>query len=349
MYQSLRIVCTIPKFRNISPRGNFGTKVNWRSSTTDEKLKTLKGECVVVTNSEGGLGADLAIQLAKLEAKVIIWDKNTDVLVHTKRYIKSTVGYDLEIHACDLSNRDDVYNAAEATRNQFGEVSMVLNTVCLSSEKPFLTTDDDLLESIFRTNIMSHIWVTKAFLPHMVAANKGRFVVVSSMATHIGLPKLTDLCATNSAICNFMAALSAELEHNGTTGVKMTAICPYFPQNANLHKHAKLRLLAGVTKQEIIQRTVDAILNDENHVFLPGWFKMATALRWYCPNTVSKFLKQVLIKDSNSTLLLDDPPKETTEEVLDIIQAPPVTTFEKKSHVEIPEPLGNTTQKLKEL
>ncbi|KAB0794174.1 hypothetical protein PPYR_13794 [Photinus pyralis] len=346
MYSSLRTVFPILKFRNIGPRCNFGTKVSWPPSTTEENLKSLKGECVVITNCEGGLGADLAIQLAKLEAKVIVWDKNTDVLVHTKRYIKSTAGYDLEIHSCDLSNRGDVYNAAEATRNQFGEVSMVVNTVCLSSEKPFLSTHDDLLESIFRTNIMSQIWMTKAFLPHMIAANKGRFVAVSSMATHIGLPKLTDLCATNSAISNFMAALCAELEHNGITGIKMTTICPYFPQNANLHKNAKLRLLSGVSKEKIVQRTVDAILNDESHVFLPGWFKIATALRWYCPNTVSKLLKQVFIKDSNSALLLEDPPKEIVEEVLDIIEALPVNASEKESHVRIPPQLGNATQKL---
>ncbi|KAK5641798.1 hypothetical protein RI129_010345 [Pyrocoelia pectoralis] len=333
MYRSSRVLCTISKF-SASPRYTFGTKIgNFFNRAApsltkpDAKADTLKDECVVITNGEGGLGADLAIQLAKLKAKVIIWDKNAEVLLHTKKYIKSTAGYDLEIHSCDLSNREDIYKAAETTQKQYGQVSMVINTVYLSSERPFLNTNDNLLDNVFRTNIMSHIWITKAFLPHMVCANKGRFVAISSMAAHTGLPKLTDLCTTNSAISSFMSALRTELEHTGVTGVKMTCICPYFLKNSNLHKNAKLRLIHGVGKEELMERTLKAILNDESEVFMPGWFKFPIALKWYCPNAISTFLKKVLIKDSNSLpIILDEdeePNNVRNEEMFDEIRPPP--------------------------
>lgn len=39
-----------------------------------EPVKTVKGETILITGAGGGLGRQLAIRLAKLQAKIVIWD-----------------------------------------------------------------------------------------------------------------------------------------------------------------------------------------------------------------------------------------------------------------------------------
>lgn len=41
-------------------------------------MKSLSGDVVLVTGGGGGVGMQLAIKLARLGAKVVIWDINTD-------------------------------------------------------------------------------------------------------------------------------------------------------------------------------------------------------------------------------------------------------------------------------
>lgn len=66
----------------------------------------------------------------------------------------------------------------------------------------------------------------------------------------------------------------------GSTGIKTTIICPYFMQTQKLHGSAKLRLIRGVTPEEVADRTIKAIIDDEQIVFMPSWFKYALLGRW---------------------------------------------------------------------
>ena len=57
----------------------------------------------------------------------------------------------------------------------------------------------------FRINVLSHCWITKAFLPKMIDANRGHLVTVSSTAGYAAMAGLADYSAATFALVRKLA------------------------------------------------------------------------------------------------------------------------------------------------
>ncbi|PRD29453.1 UNVERIFIED_CONTAM: Short-chain dehydrogenase/reductase family 16C member 6 [Trichonephila clavipes] len=68
----------------------------------------------------------------------------------------------------------------------------------------------------------------KAFLPDMMAENKGHIVSIASLAGIAGATRLTDYCASKFAAVGFEESLRLELYDEGYTGIHSTVVCPFF-------------------------------------------------------------------------------------------------------------------------
>ncbi len=69
---------------------------------------------------------------------------------------------------------------------------------------------------------------TKAFLPDMMATNKGHIVSIASVAGLSGSVKLSDYCASKFAAVGFEESLRLELQCDGYYGIHSTVVCPFF-------------------------------------------------------------------------------------------------------------------------
>lgn len=56
---------------------------------------------------------------------------------------------------------------------------------------------------MFDVNLLSNWHTVKAFLPDMIATNKGHIVTVASTASFIGVPGMTDYTATKAGVLAF--------------------------------------------------------------------------------------------------------------------------------------------------
>lgn len=111
---------------------------------------------------------------------------------------------------------------------------MLINNAGVVSGRALLDTPDELIERSFSVNTLAHFWTVKAFLPTMLENDHGHIVSIASMASHVGIPKLIDYCASKFAAFGFDEALRLELEVMGAEGVHTTAICPYFIQETGM-------------------------------------------------------------------------------------------------------------------
>ena len=67
------------------------------------------------------------------------------------------------------------------------------------------------LESMFRTNMFSYVWITTRAMKTLLR-EKGHIVVVSSLAGHVGVPNTAVYSATKHALHGFFNALRVEFE-----------------------------------------------------------------------------------------------------------------------------------------
>jgi all-trans-retinol dehydrogenase (NAD+) len=55
---------------------------------------------------------------------------------------------------------------------------------------------DQMIEKTLQVNTISHLHTIREFLPGMIASKRGHIVSIASMAGIVGVPGLSDYCAS---------------------------------------------------------------------------------------------------------------------------------------------------------
>lgn len=114
-----------------------------------------------------------------------------------------------------MTNRDDVLELAKKILNDVGHVSVIVNNAGIMPSHSILNHNGQEIRKLFDVNILAHVWVLQAFLPHMLSKRRGHIVAISSMAGICGLTNLVPYCATKFAVRGLMEALFEELRQDG--------------------------------------------------------------------------------------------------------------------------------------
>jgi len=96
-------------------------------------------------------------------------------------------------------------------------VGVLVNNVAVNYQmpEPFVTTSDELLESIVNVNVLGTLKVTKMVLPQMITNKTGLILNLGSFAGSIATPYLSVYSAGKAFLSTFSQALGSELESNG--------------------------------------------------------------------------------------------------------------------------------------
>ena len=87
----------------------------------------------------------------------------------------------------DVSDVEMVSKAATQARNEFGDVTILINNAGIVSGKSILETSHKEAELILKVNTLSHIYTTKEFLPSMIKNNRGHIVTVVPSKIYPGI------------------------------------------------------------------------------------------------------------------------------------------------------------------
>lgn len=177
---------------------------------------------VLVTGASSGIGATLAIALAKFGAKVAIAARRKERLESVAEQIRAAGGTPLVIQA-DFSKKTDCEQAVRTTIDTFGGIDILVNNAGRGNVASIEDTTPEQLESLFSLNVYSLWYTTAVALPVMKQQGRGHIINVSSMAGKSAFPCGSVYIATKHACVGFTAALRAELVD---TGVEATVICP---------------------------------------------------------------------------------------------------------------------------
>ncbi|KAF2808717.1 putative short-chain dehydrogenase [Mytilinidion resinicola] len=175
-------------------------------------------EIIVVTGGSGGIGAATVQNLAARGSKVIVIDVLG--LTFTK---PSNVYY----YKCDLSNYEAVLAVAAKISKEVGDPTCVVACAGICRGKPILEASKRDIELTFGVNNLGVIWTAKAFLPKMVQANHGHFLIIASQTGHLATAGVTDYAATKAAAIAIYEGLQTEMKHNyKAPAVRLSCLCP---------------------------------------------------------------------------------------------------------------------------
>ncbi len=180
----------------------------------------------------------------------------------------------------DVSDRAGVYAAAAKVKADLGAVDILVNNAGVVSGKRFLDLTDEKIEKTLQVNTLALFWTAKAFLPGMIAANRGHLVTVASAAGTVGVSGLADYCASKFGAVGFDEAVRMELKRIAP-GVKTTVVCPYFI-DTGMFDGVRTRfpfLLPILKADRVTRRIVRAIERDRPRVLMPFLVYLVPLLR----------------------------------------------------------------------
>jgi all-trans-retinol dehydrogenase (NAD+) len=243
-------------------------------------MTDINDRIVVITGAASGIGRLLAIELVRRGGRLVLWDLSEERLTPVVAELESLRPGSATGYACDVTDRAAVYRTAARVVAEVGDPDVVVNNAGIVSGARLLDIPDEKIEATFAVNALALFWVTKAFLPAMIARDRGHVVTVASAAGLVGVARQTDYSASKHAAVGFDESLRAELRR-ASPGVRTTVVCPYYIDTGMFEGvRTKVPLLLPVLKPEkVAHRIATAIEADRRQVILPPLVRLLPALR----------------------------------------------------------------------
>jgi NADP-dependent 3-hydroxy acid dehydrogenase YdfG len=177
---------------------------------------------VVITGASAGIGAELAKQLGKRGAKVLVAARRRAEL----DAVAAEIGERALAVVTDVTKRSDVERLSKAALERFGRIDVWVNNAGRGISRPVAELSDDDLDAMWRDNMKSVVYGIQAALPHMKSRNAGQIINVSSGLSRAPLASVRAAYgAVKSAVNMLSASLRVEL-HASHPGIQVTVVLP---------------------------------------------------------------------------------------------------------------------------
>lgn len=135
------------------------------------RKKSLHGKHIFITGAGSGLGRRMAIEFAKLGARLSISDIDYENVLETKAIIdKLSKKKKIEVLASklDVSNRETVKQIAHESKTKMGDVDILINNAGIVQGKTYKDMDEFMIKKTLTVNLESHYWLINEFLGPML-------------------------------------------------------------------------------------------------------------------------------------------------------------------------------------
>jgi NAD(P)-dependent dehydrogenase (short-subunit alcohol dehydrogenase family) len=185
------------------------------------QYKDLKGKVVLVTGGGSGLGFAIARAFASNHAHVVIVGRNEERLSRASREL----GKNVKALTFDLSAIDRVPDLVDRITKSAGPIDILVNNAGINLKKDAMHVTDEEYQSIVHTNQTAVFALTREVLKSMAPRNTGNIIMISSMASQYGIPKVIGYTASKSAVEGMTRALAVECAQYG---IRVNCIAPGF-------------------------------------------------------------------------------------------------------------------------
>ncbi len=177
-------------------------------------MKRLAGKNAVVTGGSKGIGRAIAHALASEGAHVVVTARTEGDLAATVEDFKKE-GLSATGIPCDVSEESEVQSLVDSTISSSGKIDILVNNAGIGFFKPVADMTVEEFDAMWGVNMRGVFLATHAVLPHMLKAEAGHIVNISSLAGKNSFKGGAGYCATKWALRGFAGSLMLEVrDHN---------------------------------------------------------------------------------------------------------------------------------------
>ena len=166
----------------------------------------LKNKLAVVTGGAQGFGLAIVEKFLASEAKVIIWDKDKEMMNSLN------LGDNVHTVEVDVTNFDSVNKATEQSLQISDSIDILVNNAGIAGPS-FKTWEYPIEEwqKVIDIDLSGVFYCCKSVVPHMIEKNYGKIVNIASIAGKEGNPNAMPYSAAKAGVIALTKSLGKEL------------------------------------------------------------------------------------------------------------------------------------------
>ena len=176
----------------------------------------------VITGGGSGLGAAIAVRLAREGHRVVVADI---VEIRSQAVAESIVadGMVADPMTVDVRSEGEVAAMVDAVVERHGRLDVLVCSAAIETRSSVVDCSDDDWQRVLDVNLKGPFLCMKHSIPAMIRGGQGSVVLMGSVLGSIGAPGYAAYCASKGALVNL--AKQAAIEH-APDGVRVNVVSP---------------------------------------------------------------------------------------------------------------------------
>lgn len=261
-----------------------------------------KDNNVWITGASKGIGEAMARAFYKEGANLILSARSMDKLTAIQASL--TGNGSVEILSLDMVEHEQFAKTVDQVMGLCGgRIDILVNNAGISQRSLVAESSLEVDKKIFDVNFFGAVGLTKAVLPTMISNQKGKVVVISSLAGKLSTPYRSAYAASKHALHGWYDALRAEMHKNN---IQVHMICPGYIKtdisinalNAKGEKHNKMddNQAKGMSAEECAGIIVKAVASGKREILIGGREKYNVLLRKFLPGLYHNAIRKMASK-----------------------------------------------------
>jgi short-subunit dehydrogenase len=254
--------------------------------------RSLDGARAVVTGASSGIGRELARELARHGAQLIVTARREGRLrdlceeLTSAGYAARPVPGDITDHAVRLA----VLRAADQA---WGGLDVLVNNAGVGAIGPFHEAAPDRLRRILEVNFFAVAEMIRDAVPMLRQGRQPLVVNISSVLGHRAVPGKSEYCASKFALHGLSDALRAELSRLGIDVLLVspsTTASEFFDNVLEDQGRPAWSSRGAMSPQAVARRTVRAMRRGSHEIILTPGGRLLVWLDRLCPPLANRLV-----------------------------------------------------------
>ena len=213
----------------------------------------MKNKIALITGATSGIGWATAERLAEAGAQLILCGRRTEKL----EALAKAVGGNPQLLTFDVRDKEAVFQAVDSLPNALKSIDLLVNNAGNAHGlDPVQTASLEDWDAMIDGNVKGLMYVTKAVLPHMIAAKKGQIINLGSIAGKEVYPNGSVYCSSKAAVDFFTRGLRIDLN---PLGIRVGAIHPGLVET----EFSEVRFKGDQTRAKNVYEGIEALTAKE--------------------------------------------------------------------------------------
>lgn len=182
----------------------------------------LQGQKALITGASRGIGAAIALELAKGGAEVALLARSLEGLEGSAAAIREAGGC-AHCFAADVGDAAQFEAAIAEAHKQLGRLDILVNNAGITRDRLIIQMKDDDWDQVIQVNLRSAFVASKAAAKIMLRQKSGRIIQISSIIGVIGNAGQCNYAASKAGTIGLVKSLAKELASRSIT---VNAVAP---------------------------------------------------------------------------------------------------------------------------